>query len=62
MKHTKEEIKAYYASMREKRKEAKKLSENITELDQEQLLKVQMSIPTMSATGYMFCKMQMDKL
>lgn len=61
MKHSKEEIKSYYAWLREERKEAKKLSENITELDKEQLLKVQMSVPTMSWIGYYFCLVQMRK-
>jgi len=50
MKHTKEEVKEYYNSMREKWREAKQLSQSIEELDREDLLKVQMSVPTMSAT------------
>ena len=62
MKHTKEEVKEYYNSMREKWREAKQLSQSIEELDREDLLKVQMSVPTMSATWFMFCRMQMRNL
>lgn len=62
MKHSKEDVKNYYAWLRQKRKEAKELSLNITELDKEQLKKVQMAVPTMSWIWYYFCKIQMDSL
>lgn len=62
MKHTKEQVKEYYNGLREKWKEAKVLSQSITELDKEQLLKVQSQVPTMSATGFFFCQSQMKHL
>lgn len=62
MKHTKEQVKEYYNWLRWKWKEAKVLSESITELDKADLLKVQMSVPTMSWIWYMFCKIQMRNI
>jgi len=62
MKNPKFDKTVYYNSLQEKRKEAKRVAEDIDTMTQEDIKKVQAVIPTMSATGYMFCKTQMDSL
>lgn len=57
---TKEEVREYHAGLREKWNEAKWLLESMSELDREQMKKVQEQLPNMSELGYLFCKIQMD--
>lgn len=57
-----EEKKTYFANLRAKRKLAKEATEKMGDFEKQEIEAIQNQLQKISPIGYMFCKMQLNKL